>query len=103
MEAGADTYYAAWGPVDLFGDREPVVFSPTIFARKFGIEAQWETALRACGYNPAEVYAKDECRRREFLRFHRAKSSAVDVEEVVGDGTHLRMRTRKLLDDESGI
>ncbi|KAF2240064.1 hypothetical protein EV356DRAFT_9468 [Viridothelium virens] len=77
------------------------VATPAIYAITHGIDEVFETALRRCGNNPADVYAEDGRRCREFLRLQGAKSSAVQIEEDIGGQRSGQLRVRKPYADDS--
>jgi hypothetical protein len=75
IQAGADIYHIK----ELEnGD----LCTPTGLAWFWHVEAEWENALEAAGYDPQDVYDEDFRRLREFERLRGAKRTAVDTEEL---------------------
>ena len=101
ISAGADVYTIACKEHaidDVFPD-SPIV-TPTMYAIDRDIESVWKLALRKAGFDPAEVYAEDERRRREFLRRQGATASAVEYEHLVEEEPLLRLRKRRVYDGD---
>lgn len=107
LDAGADIYTIAWLPKAkettperfiLYGTP---IMTPTTSATKLEIEHLWKQGLRHAGYDPLEVYAEDERRRRDHLRNHGAASTVVEIEEGEEPESTFRMRNRRVyVDDE---
>ncbi|KAM0425170.1 hypothetical protein ACHAPT_009487 [Fusarium lateritium] len=79
ISTGADIYTMEWASGDWVEDVEDGVMSPTAFASATDMVVLWERALRRAGYDPEEVFAEDERRRREFRLLNGANSSSVEV------------------------
>ena len=100
VNLGADLYQIA--PVNTAKFRRRIarafpntpIATPTVLAIALGLEKDWTTVLRRSGLDPDEVYAKDERRRREFLRLQGANSSAVQIEEDSYHEQSVRQRQR---------
>ena len=86
VRLGADIYQIVTPPPGAFieeiwfPDLYTPVITPTLYAITRGLEQHWRMILRSCGFDPAEVFAEDERRRREFQLRRGASSSAVEIE-----------------------
>ena len=97
--AGADIF--AISPRSLNEDnakgkfQESPICTPTTLAMYENIEHIWKWALRKAGYDPLEVYAEDECRRREYLRYNGGTTSSVEWDDSAEIEKISQFRLRK--------
>ncbi|KAF2115667.1 hypothetical protein BDV96DRAFT_645859 [Lophiotrema nucula] len=75
------------------------LFTPTIYASFTGIEPYWRAALRRNGYDPDEVYAEDDRRRREYVRSHGTTTSAVQLEVPQNTDSTIRPRRGRVVEE----
>lgn len=102
ISAGADIYVISMSDMDLVPDAFPgsPIVTPTMFAIDRQLEHFWKLALRRAGFHPAKVYAKDERRRRAFLRRQGATSSGVEPENLSAEESSLRLRNCNVYNED---
>jgi hypothetical protein len=90
VRKGADVYYMLRHEgADNWWD----IWTPTAYAIKWKVEEEWCAALRACGYDPDQVYEEDKRRRIDFIKLRGAKRTGVEVEDLSSpSGLGLRQR-----------
>jgi hypothetical protein len=90
IRKGADIYY-----IHLHEGAENWwnIWTPTAYAINWEVEEEWCAALRACGYDPNQVYEEDKRRRIDFIKLRGAKRTGVEVEDISSpSGLGLRQR-----------
>jgi hypothetical protein len=90
IRRGADIFYMhLHGGVENWWN----IVTPTECAIRLKVEEEWRAALRACGYDPDQVYEEDKRRRIDFIKLCGAKRTGIDVEELSSpSGLGLRQR-----------
>lgn len=78
---GADIFY-----LEYHDEKDTIdwqnIWTPTDYAIKWRVEAEWCAALKACDYDPSAVYEESNRRKIDFLKLHGAQRSGVDVEDL---------------------
>jgi hypothetical protein len=103
LSAGADVYAIIWIETEgLIWETFPKsqIATPTLYAIHYGIGEYWKGALREAGFDPAEVYAEDARRRREFRRLNGATASEVECKEQCIEESSLRLRRGRVYEDD---
>jgi hypothetical protein len=91
LQSGADIYIVC-SDKTLFRDLNVKEMTPTFYAIARGIENFWKRALRQSGYNPLEVYAQDQSRRRKREIYNDAETTGSDYDTGMRPKQPLRLR-----------
>lgn len=101
IKQGSDPFQAEWTDANNLSRTIDGLMSPKISALNVESQSLWSTTLKefVCAWE--QVLSEDTRCRKEFLRLHGAKRTAVDISELQQTGSSKLHYLKRIVDNEN--